>query len=894
MQLTAPSQIAGDGTATLGYSLDDTSTQAATGVVTIQVTTTQGAVLDILLDVTVVPLTPVLAANPGYLDSGMVVGAQTLVSFTVVNNGGAPSGDLQVSLPSTSYMSLASPATIPSLAPGASSTVTVELTPPSNLPLEEYTGTIGVSGAQTGISVPFTFTAITTATGTVHVLVDDDYTFEEAGSPHVQGATVNLLNPYDNTDIVATGVTDATGAVTFTNVPAGPYDLQVKATGPLELRKLVHRRRRASRTTTRSSSPSQFVTLYLERGADDDPGHLPDPAPDHLPDGRAGARGHHHRALVHPDAGTRPIVDLQRHDHQPRPDRGAGRDPDLPTDPEYTFTALSTDIGVVPAESSVDRSHHGDAGGSPVAVHQRRRHDVHHESGGAQPGRPGHRVHGLRGLYQYRHRGHPGAALGADGDAGQQPGGLPVSRFLAGRPGLRLERHARRLQPDRAVPGQRRHPRHARARRERDRPRLLRGLAVIRSGTRPLRSPSASARWIRPTRDDHRLDFRVARSSARFHQQGRLERDHPDPGGNLGSTWGQYVQTLDNDAAYLAGIGEPTTDLNQLLSFEIEKANAAYTAQTLVTVTADDLPAPGMDLTFVQSFQQSISGRYTQGILGYGWTTNWDISATTMTNGDVVIDDDGISEYFSLQPNGSFAPEAGDEGTTLTVSGGAYQLVEPDGTIYQFNTNGTLNYVQDTHGNRITAGYNAQGQLVSLTDSNGEYLDLAYNAQGHLATLTDSNGQTETYGYDPTGQFLTSYTDVYGTTTYTYVTGQSAAQNNALAEITYADRHRRFLQLRFRGPAHRPARERRRRRRDHHLPQPRRLRHDRRRRQPDHRLLQPLRRHRRDHRPARQRHPLLLRQQPEPDRGRSARAVRPTPTPTTPTATSPARPTPSA
>ena len=130
----------------------------------------------------------------------------------------------------------------------------------------------------------------------------------------------------------------------------------------------------------------------------------------------------------------------------------------------------------------------------------------------------------------------------------------------------------------------------------------------------------------------------------------------------LGSTWGQYVQTLDNDASYLAGIGEPTSDLNQLLSFEVEKANAAYTAQTLASVTADDLPAPGMDLTFVQSFQQPISGRYTTGILGFGWTTNWDISATTMTNGDVAIDEDGISRYFSLQPNGSYAPEAGDAG----------------------------------------------------------------------------------------------------------------------------------------------------------------------------------------------------------------------------------------
>ena len=98
--------------------LTTTSTQAATGVVTIDVTTDQGAVLDILLEVTVLPLTPILAANPGYLDSGMLVGGQTLVSFTVVNDGGAPSGELAGHLPSTSYLSLASPATIPSLAPG--------------------------------------------------------------------------------------------------------------------------------------------------------------------------------------------------------------------------------------------------------------------------------------------------------------------------------------------------------------------------------------------------------------------------------------------------------------------------------------------------------------------------------------------------------------------------------------------------------------------------------------------------------------------------------------------------------------------------------------------------------------------------------------------------------
>ncbi len=156
---------------------------------------------------------------------------------------------------------------------------------------------------------------------------------------------------------------------------------------------------------------------------------------------------------------------------------------------------------------------------------------------------------------------------------------------------------------------------------------------------------------------------------------------------------------------------------------------------------------------------------------------------------------------------------------------------------------------------------------MSLTDSNGEYLDLAYNAQGHLATLTDSNGQTETYGYDSTGQFLTAYTDVYGTTNYTYVTGQSAAQDNALASITYADgtaidfaydSQGRLIDQHSNGGAEDETID---------VPQPRRLRHDRRRRQPDHHLLQPLRRHGRDDRPARQCHPILLRQQPEPDQG---------------------------
>jgi len=184
-------------------------------------------------------------------------------------------------------------------------------------------------------------------------------------------------------------------------------------------------------------------------------------------------------------------------------------------------------------------------------------------------------------------------------------------------------------------------------------------------------------------------------------------------------------------ATYLSQLGNYNESVDQLLSFEIEKANAAFTAQSLVSVTADSLPAPGMNLAFVQSFQQSISGRYRQGILGYGWTNNWDVYAVTTANGDVAIYNDGISLFYSLQADGSYTDEVGDHSIVSLVNG-AYQLVTTQGVRYQFNTNGTLNYIEDANGNRITAGYNPDGQLVSLTDSNGEYIALTYNSQGFL------------------------------------------------------------------------------------------------------------------------------------------------------------------
>jgi hypothetical protein len=184
VQASIPPTLAGSGKVQLAYTLTAADASVQHAHVTLHLTSNEGVTLDVPLAVTVVPLAPQLVANPGFLNYGMLVGDQTLVSFTVTNTGGAPSGDLQINLPDVPWLSVEGDTTIPSLAPGANSVVTLALRPDSSLPLELYTGSIVLQGAETAanVSVPFQFRAISAAVGDMQVTADDDYTFYVAGA----------------------------------------------------------------------------------------------------------------------------------------------------------------------------------------------------------------------------------------------------------------------------------------------------------------------------------------------------------------------------------------------------------------------------------------------------------------------------------------------------------------------------------------------------------------------------------------------------------------------------------------------------------------------------------------------------------------------------------------
>jgi len=224
----------------------------------------------------------------------------------------------------------------------------------------------------------------------------------------------------------------------------------------------------------------------------------------------------------------------------------------------------------------------------------------------------------------------------------------------------------------------------------------------------------------------------------------------------VGTTSGSLQTALDNDANYLSQLGEYTSDVTQLLTFQIDQAG--------------DFGA--------------IAQRYTSGMFGLG-IPDPTVTAVTDSQGNVSILSGNTVRGFALQADGSYQAAPGDF-ASLTLTGGVYQLRETDGTLKVFNTNGTLNFIEDTNGNKTIYGYTGN-QLTSITNTlNGDVTTFTYNAQGFVSQITDPEGRITSLTYDSAGHLL-SITDPLGTTSYTYVTAGTPQQLNAVASITNPD-----------------------------------------------------------------------------------------------------------
>ncbi len=177
-----------------------------------------------------------VVAKPELLAAGMVRGEQTMFEFEIANEGGRDTGPLDVLLPQAPWLRLASPSPLSSLAPGASTRVTLQLLPQSDLPLTAQNGSLVIAGADHSVRVPFSFTALSRAVGSFALEAVDEFTFYAEGAPRIADASVLLRNA-DTAEVVARGATDATGRFSTNGIPEGYYVAEVTATNHLTFRK---------------------------------------------------------------------------------------------------------------------------------------------------------------------------------------------------------------------------------------------------------------------------------------------------------------------------------------------------------------------------------------------------------------------------------------------------------------------------------------------------------------------------------------------------------------------------------------------------------------------------------------------------------------------------------
>jgi YD repeat-containing protein len=259
----------------------------------------------------------------------------------------------------------------------------------------------------------------------------------------------------------------------------------------------------------------------------------------------------------------------------------------------------------------------------------------------------------------------------------------------------------------------------------------------------------------------------------------------------IGSTWGDYYKAMNDNASYLSRLGQVVSDQSELWSFELQQALGYSPVDSLASATDAAVIAPGLSLTFGRNFGTTLPQRFETGIFGRGWIAPWQIKVTEENNGIVVVSDAAGSQR-RFQPdrrlnnaNGEGAIKyfggPGETGSLIKSSG--YRLVETNGMKTWFRSNGTLEYVEDPNGNRITTTF-ADGKLIQLTHSSGASLSLTYNAAGRVVSIVDSVGRATTYGYDANSEYLLTVTTVRGTVTYAYNTSGSLTQMHTLKSIT--------------------------------------------------------------------------------------------------------------
>jgi len=253
-----------------------------------------------------------------------------------------------------------------------------------------------------------------------------------------------------------------------------------------------------------------------------------------------------------------------------------------------------------------------------------------------------------------------------------------------------------------------------------------------------------------------------------------------------GSTWGDFLVMLRDNANHLDELGQRVYDADELFGFEFVQAASLGAPVYLARQLDASAPAPKLPLSFERSFLPTPLYRNRLGALGRGWTHSYEITLEQRSDGTVVVNGpQGLDSTFRPDGNGGFEPGVGDDGRLTTLPGGEFLLVGRDGVEIRFRSDGRFDWIRDPNGNRVIASYDAQGTLTALVHSSGDRFLLEHDATGRLVRLTDHANRVTVFAYDASGEHLLSVTRPDGKiTSYTYITGEGLLRDHNLTSIS--------------------------------------------------------------------------------------------------------------
>lgn len=229
-------ELAGGGTAEISYTIKPLSLSKTKewDRLTFNITTAEGASLSVVTYNYTRKHTPNLVVSTNSINTTVTKGKVRTYPIVLTNTGIAETGKITVSLPAalSDFISLATPATMPSLATGDSATVMLKFNAAKYDVNIYQKGSIAINCSEgNGKQIGFNVKVVSEEKGNLRIRVRDENTIygnKDGEHPYVSNASVRLTD-YNTGALVVQDVTGEDGSITFSDLNEGYYHLHVTA-----------------------------------------------------------------------------------------------------------------------------------------------------------------------------------------------------------------------------------------------------------------------------------------------------------------------------------------------------------------------------------------------------------------------------------------------------------------------------------------------------------------------------------------------------------------------------------------------------------------------------------------------------------------------------------------